>query len=108
MAKPIVVTLDGIESSFDHSKLYDARRSIPCEMDGDACVNSSRTVDGLYFLQSGMTAQGYFDEAGRWLQKSELIGLGEDGQPLRLKPSTLVVAQPLEPDPPQRNTSACH
>lgn len=105
MAKPIVVVFNGAESSFDHSKverskLYGARRRIPLDMDGNACVKSSLTADGLYLLQSGMTAQGYFDESGRWLQKSELVGLGEDGQPLELKPSTLGVAQPLEPVSP--------
>ena len=105
MAKPIILTLDGVESSFEHtkierSKLYGARRRIPLDMEGNPCVKSSLTVDGLYLLQSGMTAQGYFDETGRWLQKSELVGLDEDGQPLELKPSTLGVAQPLKPVPP--------
>lgn len=101
MAKPIVVALDGVESSFTHgkierSKLYGARKRIPLDMDGNPCLKASLTADGLYLLQSGMTAQGYFDEAGRWLQKNELVGLDEDGQPLELQPSTLGVAQPLE------------
>ena len=105
MAKPIVVVLNGAESSFHHSKierskLYGARRRLPLDMDGNPCVKSSLTSDGLYLLQSGMTAQGYFDETGRWLQKSELVGLGEDGQPLDLHPSTLGVAQTLEPVSP--------
>ena len=43
-----------------------------------------------------MTAQGYFDESGRWLQKSQLVGIGADGQALELMPSTLGAAQPLE------------
>ncbi len=105
MAKPIVVSLDGAESSFDHgkverSKLYGARKRIPLDMEGAPCVKSSLTTDGLYLLQSGMTAQGYFDETGRWLQKSELVGLGEDRQPIELKPSTLGVVQSLEPVAP--------
>jgi hypothetical protein len=54
------------------------------------------TSDGLYLLQSGMTAQGYFDESGRWLQKSQLVGIGSDGQALEPMPSTLGAVQPLE------------
>jgi hypothetical protein len=40
-----------------------------------------------------MTAQGYFDEDGRWLQRSQLSGLDVDGNVLELRPSTLGVTQ---------------
>lgn len=105
MAKPIVVSLDGVQSSFDHTKLerhklYGARKRIPLDQSGQPCVKAALTVDGQYLLQSGMTAQGYFDEGGRWLQKSELQGLDADGQPLELKPSTLGQAQELTPVAP--------
>ena len=101
MAKPIVVSLDGIESSFDHIKLdrkrlYGERRRVPLDLTGEPCVKSALTSDGLYLLQSGMTAQGYFDESGRWLQKSQLVGIGSDGQALEPMPSTLGAVQPLE------------
>jgi hypothetical protein len=106
MAKPIIVSLDGIESSFEHAKLdrkrlYGERRRVPLDLSGEPCVKSALTSDGLYLLQSGMTAQGYFDESGRWLQKSQLIGIGSDGQALEPMPSTLGAVQPLqliEPD----------
>lgn len=101
MAKPIIVVLDGKESSFDHAKLertklYGSRRRVPLDQDGQTCVKSSLTTDGLYLLQAGMTAQGYFDESGRWLQKNQLVGIGEDGQAMELKPSTLGAPQALE------------
>lgn len=101
MAKPIVVSLDGIESSFDHVKLdrkrlYGERRRVPLDLSGEPCLKSALTSDGLYLLQSGMTAQGYFDEGGRWLQKAQLVGIGLDGQALEIAPSTLGTAQPLE------------
>ena len=101
MAKPIVVSLDGIESSFDHLKLdrkrlYGERRRLPLDLSGEQCVKSALTTDGLYLLQSGMTAQGYFDEDGRWLQKSQLVGIGLDGLPMDILPSSLGVAQTLE------------
>jgi hypothetical protein len=98
MAKPIVLTYEGAESSFDHAKLdrarlYGARKRIPLDQEGQPCVKAALTTDGLYLLQSGMTAQGYFDEEGRWLQRGQLVGLDADGNPLELKPSTLGVAK---------------
>jgi len=105
MAKPIIVSLNGTESSFDHTKverkrLYGERRRVPLDAAGEHCLKSALTTDGQYLLQSGMTAQGYFDEEGRWLQKSQLVGIGPDGQPLEIQPSTLGAAQALEPTPP--------
>lgn len=105
MAKPIVVALDGVESSFDHAKLersrlYGARRRLPLDQTGQPCIKAALTADGLYLLQGGMTAQGYFDETGRALQRSELVGLDADGQPLPIMPSTLGVAQALTPVDP--------
>lgn len=105
MAKPIVVALDGVESSFEHAKLersrlYGARRRLPLDQNGQPCIKAALTTDGLYLLQGGMTAQGYFDETGRSLQRSQLVGLDADGQPLAIKPSTLGVAQALTPVDP--------
>ncbi len=101
MAKPIILDVDGIESSFDHAKLdrtrlYGSRRRVPLDLDGATCVKAALTVDGQYLLQAGMTAQGYFDEAGRPIARSELVGLDLDGQALPLQPSTLGVAQVAE------------
>jgi hypothetical protein len=98
MAKPIIVMLGGVESSFDHSKLdrarlYGTRRRVPLDAQGLPCVKAALTVDGAYLMQAGMTAQGYFDDQGRWLQKSELVGVDPDGHVVDLQPSTLGVAQ---------------
>ncbi len=99
MAKPIIVSVNGVESSFDHAKiersrLYGSRGRLPLDQDGATCVKAALTVDVLYLLQAGMTAQGYFDEQGRAVARNALVGLDEDGQPLPLKPLTLGVVQP--------------
>ena len=101
MAKPIIVSFGGAESSFDHAKvdrakLYGARKRVPLDVTDNPCIKAALTADGLYLLQTGMTGQGYFDESGRWLQKSELVGLDTDGKQLEPKPSTLGVAQSAE------------
>ena len=69
MARQIVVELDGIESSFDfakldRSKLYGTRKRVALDPDGQPCERADLTSDGAVLLRRGMTAQGYFDEAG--------------------------------------------
>jgi hypothetical protein len=104
MAKPIVVSWSGTESSFDHTKvdrkrLYGERRRIPLDKDEQQCSRAALTTDGQYLLRAGMTGQGYFDEAGRWIPKSELVGLDKEGSPVELVPATLGVAQSVEKIP---------
>jgi len=51
MVKPIVVSLNGVESSFDHAKverkrLYGERRRVPLDARGEPCTKSAFTTDG--------------------------------------------------------------
>ena len=99
MAKPIVLEFEGAQSSFDLAKLdrarlYGARKRIPLDQSGQTCIKASLTTDGLYLLQSGMTAQGYFDEDGRWLQRSQLSGLDVDGSQERSAAASGSVKEP--------------
>jgi len=100
MARTIVVSLDGKESSFafarlDRKKLYATRKRIPLDAEGDPCQRASLTEDGSMLVTSGMTGQGYFDGGGRWVQNSELVGLDADGNQVEKQPSTLGAAQTL-------------
>lgn len=100
MPRCIVVTLDGKASSFgfsklDRAKLYATRKRIPLDPDGQPCKRADLTDDGSMLVQSGMTGQGYFDETGRWIANSELVGLDADGNEVPLMPSTLGDAQEL-------------
>lgn len=106
MARTIVVSLDGKESSFsfaklDRKKLYASRKRIPLDNDGEACQRASLTDDGSMLVASGMTGQAYFDASGRWVQNSELVGVDAEGNTVEKQPSTLGTAQALtevEPD----------
>lgn len=100
MAKPIVVTLGGVESRFDHekldrSKLYGRRQRQVLDPGGKRCERAELTRDGTLLIRSGMTAQGYFDEVGTWIPNSKLVGLDADGKPVKQVPSTLGEAQKL-------------
>jgi hypothetical protein len=101
IAKPIVLTYKGEESSFDHtkidrSKLYGKKRRIPLDQDGNECQRASLMDDGSLILTSGMTAQGYFTKNEKWIPNKDLVGLSLDKKPLDLKPSTLGVATEME------------
>ena len=100
MAKSVVVSFAGVESTFgldklDRSKLYGRRERQSLDPQGRRCERAELTRDGALLVRSGMTAQGYFDEVGTWIPNKDLVGLDRDGQPLPQAPSTLGVAQPL-------------
>jgi hypothetical protein len=100
MAKPIVVNLRGVETTFsfvklERSKLYGRKRRFLLGPDNEPCQRAQLIEDGSLLLRSGMTAQGYFDNDGNAVNKSEFIGLSADGSLIELQPSTLGLAQDL-------------
>lgn len=94
MARPIMVLVGGEASSFSFSKverkkLYVSRRRIALDSAGETCGRAALTRDGRFMLRPGMTAQGYFTEAGYAVSSRELVGLDDEGQPLEKLKSTL-------------------
>lgn len=101
MARTIVVGLGGEETTFsmskiDRTKLYGRKRRVHLGPDGEPCTRGSLTEDGSLLVQSGMTAQGYFDENQTWVPSKELVGLDAEGNTVEPEPSTLGVMQELE------------
>ncbi len=101
MAKPVVISRDGKEYSFDsvrvdRAKLYGVRKRVPVDVNGNPCVRASLTLDGSHLLLSGMTAQGYFNVAGRAISRQDMVGLDSQGNTVELIPSTLGISQVLE------------
>jgi hypothetical protein len=100
MAKPIILSHNGNESSFglrklSRSKLYGRKQRIPIGPDGAKCSRAALTHDGSLMIVSGMTAQGYFTADGDWIPNKELIGLDDEGNDVALVPSTLGIPQEL-------------
>ena len=101
MAKNIIVSLDGEESSFgfkavDRASLYGKRRRIALDKEGNPCTRGSLLEDGSLLLKSGMSGQGYFLEDGTFLKQSDLEGFDINWNPLTKAPSTLGEVQKLE------------
>ena len=94
MAKPIIVNWGGVQSTFDHekldrAKLYGKRQRQILDPGDQRCERAELSRDGTLLIRSGMTAQGYFDEAGAWIPNARLVGLDAEGKPLPHVPSTL-------------------
>ncbi|MCB9635482.1 MAG: hypothetical protein H6721_25465 [Sandaracinus sp.] len=101
MARTLVVSLGGASSTFDiakvdRTKLYGQRKRVPLDPDGRPCARAALTDDGSFLVQSGMSAQGYFDTAGSWVPNKELVALDDEGNVLPQIPSTLGVEQTLK------------
>ena len=101
MAKPIVVSHQGMVSSFqlsklERQKLYGARRRIPVDGAGEPCSRAALTDDGAVLITAGMTAQGWFDPDGRQVESREIAARDSEGNPLEPVPSTLGEVQQLE------------
>jgi DNA-binding XRE family transcriptional regulator len=101
MAKDIVVSLGGKESTFsykavDRASLYGKRKRVLLDEQGEPCSRASLLEDGSLLIKSGMTAQGYFLSDGRSYKQSELEGFDLSGKPLSKAPSTLGVSQELK------------
>ena len=100
MAKSIVVSFNGSESSFgfkavDRNALYGKRRRVPLAAVGGPCTRASLLEDGSLLHKSGMTGQAYFLPDGTALKQSELEAFDPDGAPLQKVASTLGVTQEL-------------
>jgi hypothetical protein len=100
MAKNIIVSLDGEESSFafkavDRASLYGKRRRIALDKDGNPCSRGSLLEDGSLLLKSGMSGQGYFLDDGTFLKQSDLEGFDINGNALNKAPSTLGQSEKL-------------
>ena len=110
MAKTINVLFNGEKAVFtykpiDRSDLYGRRRRVAFDTEGNECSKASLLSDGSLLLQSGMTAQGYFQNDGKWVPQSELSAITSDGKPLELYPSTVGIEVNLEEVTPQEALS---
>lgn len=101
MAKAVLVNFAGSTSSFAHQKLerarlYGKRQRQVLDPNGARCERAELLRDGSLILRSGMTAQGFFDEAGAWVPNSALVPLDATGEPAPRVETTLDVEQTLE------------
>ena len=101
MAKPLIVTLGTESCSFalrqvERSDLYGARKRVPTDAQGQTCTRAALTADGSLLVAAGMSGQGYFDDAGRYVPRGQLVGVDAKGAVVDSQPSTLGLPQALQ------------
>jgi len=100
--REIVVSYAGEESAFkfakvDRAKLYGRKERVILDENGQRCVPAYLTADGAALVPPGGTAHVYVDEAFETIERSLLSAVDDEGKKLETTPSTLGVAQALEP-----------
>ena len=101
MAKPLMVSLGTEAFSFNLSEieradLYGSRKRLPTDGHGRTCLRAALTQDGSLLIASGMSGQGYFNAAGQFVPRGQLVGVDAQGAVVTNQPSTLGLAQELE------------
>lgn len=101
MAKPLLINFNSSSVSFelsklDRTKLYGSRKRLVLDEHGQSCSRAALLDNGAVLIRSGMTAQGYFTETGRWIPNKQLVGIDGNGNPVNPISSTLGVEQALE------------
>ncbi len=101
MAKPLMVTLGTETFSFSLSEveradLYGSRKRVPTDAGGRTCTRAGLTQDGSLLIASGMSGQGYFNAAGRYVARGQLVGVNAQGAVVQSQPSTLGLPQALQ------------
>jgi len=107
MAKSIALRLADEASSFafvklDREKLYGRKERQVVDAEGNRCYPAWLSSDGAALVPPGGLAMVYVDEGFATIERSALKAVDEQGADLPLQPSTLGVAQALEPATPQR------
>ena len=100
MAKPLIVAKNGKLASFEvsllrRSKLYGSRKRVALDRNGHVCTRAILTDDGGLLLGSGCTGQGYFTDSGAWVERRQMVPVGNEGQVTEMHPSTLGVPQKI-------------
>jgi hypothetical protein len=88
MAKPLMVTLGNEAFSFSLSEveradLYGSRKRVPTDSSGRTCTRAALTQDGSLLIASGMSGQGYFNAAGQYVSRGQLVGVDAQGAVVR-------------------------
>ena len=84
MAKPLMVTLGTETFSFslnevERADLYGSRKRVPTDASGRTCTRAGLTQDGSLLIASGMSGQGYFNAAGQYVSRGQLVGVNAQG-----------------------------
>lgn len=98
MARSIVVSLDGEESTFgftkvEREKLYGRKQRVVVDEQSRTCQAAWLTADGTALVPTGGTANVWVDETWNAVEQDARAAVDEAGTALETKPSTLGASQ---------------
>ena len=101
MAKALQFTIGGgtYEASpvkLERKKLYGWVDVVATDEKGGVCVSAQLAPGGTLIVPPGGVKPGTLDSTGRWLEKSELTPVDEEGKPLTPVPSSFDAPIALE------------
>ena len=93
MAKELKFTIAGTEYGaspvkLERKKIYGWSDMVATDKSGDVCSTVYLSLEDNLLIPSGGYKQGTVDDAGRWVERSELIACDKDGNPLPLLESS--------------------
>lgn len=85
MAKELIFKLGGVDYGaapvkLERKKIYGWTDIVATDKAGEVCSSAYLSPDDALVIPSGGLKQATVDEAGRWVEKSELTAYSEDGQ----------------------------
>jgi hypothetical protein len=83
-------------SEVERADLYGSRKRLHTDGGGRTCLRAALTQDGSLLIAPGMSGQGYFNTAGQFVPRGQLVGIDPLGLTVETQPSTLGLPQPLE------------
>ena len=96
MAKALTFNMGGnvfcaAPVKLERKKVYGWTNLVATDRLGETCSIAYLSPDDALVIPSGGLKQATVDEAGRWIDKNQLVAYGEDGEPLPLVPSSFDV-----------------
>ena len=101
MARTLTFSINDAEyaaspTKIDRKKLYGWTETLALDDHGNECklVNTDET--GTYIIPKGGTGLGILSQDGKWVNRSQLQALNQDGEPAETFPSSFSVTIKLE------------
>lgn len=101
MAKPLIVTLGGVEfplalSKVERSDLYGFIEIETLDEKGRKCTLATLADDGKTIIATAGSAMAMLSPEGEWLEKKSLTATDHQGQPMTPVPSSYTAPVPLD------------
>lgn len=79
---------EAVPVKLERKKLYGYTDIVATDAAGGVCSSAQVDPDGELLIPPGAVKSGILDEDGAWVERTELVAVGEDGKELPIVPSS--------------------